>query len=62
MPVEEAEFVVNATLDSISQIRLFVKLKLTKCARAGDRAALFVPTAGGGLALAVRRWYARVSQ
>jgi hypothetical protein len=28
-------------LDAILQIRLFVKLKLTSCARAGDRAGLF---------------------
>jgi hypothetical protein len=28
-------------LDTISQIRVFGKLKLTKCARAGNRAGLF---------------------
>jgi hypothetical protein len=28
------------TLDVLAQIRLFVKLKLTKCARAGNRAGL----------------------
>jgi hypothetical protein len=28
-------------LDTFAQIRLFTKLKLTKCARAGNRAGLF---------------------
>jgi hypothetical protein len=31
----------TTTLDTIPQIRLFVKLKLRECARAGNRTGLF---------------------
>jgi hypothetical protein len=36
-------------VDTTLQIRLFRKLKLTKCARAGDRAGLFCVTCRGAI-------------